>query len=133
MKLRPSWFLHHPLFASAVATQSNAVNACHAAFISHSQDGTYHFAKQPDEYVYIPTQCPHDLEEQLDKMKHRPRFSIIVPIYNTPLDLLEKMVASVRSQWYTNWQLILANDASPLEEVKKLWMHSMIPKSKLFI
>lgn len=131
VKLRPSWFLHHPLFASAVATQSNAVNACHAAFISHSQDGTYHFAKQPDEYVYIPTQCPHDLEEQLDKMKHRPRFSIIVPIYNTPLDLLEKMVASVRSQWYTNWQLILANDASPLEEVKKALDAFNDPKIKV--
>lgn len=115
VKVRPGWFLHHPVFASTAAASCSVERA---SFISHRQDGTYHFAKRPDEYVYIPTQRPYDLQEQLDNMQQRPRFSIIVPIYNTPLDLLEKMVSSVRLQWYSDWQLILANDASPLEETK---------------
>ncbi|WP_341785772.1 glycosyltransferase family 2 protein [Sodalis ligni] len=40
----------------------------------------------------------------------------MVPIYNTPLNLLEKMVSSVRNQWYPLWELVLVNDASPLAE-----------------
>lgn len=118
MKIRPSWFTHHPVFSNGVATPEIIERAAQAAFISHRQDGTYHFSKHPDDYIYIPTACPHDLSEQLDNLAKRPTFSIIVPIYNTPLDLLEKMVASVRSQWYPDWELILANDASSLPETK---------------
>ncbi|WP_095845199.1 glycosyltransferase [Gibbsiella quercinecans] len=130
MKLKPSWFLHHPAYSSVAATHS-VDRATPATFISHHRDGMYHFAKHPDEYVYIPTQRPYDLEEQLNNMQQRPRFSIIVPIYNTPLDLLEKMVNSVRSQWYSDWQLILANDASPLEETKKALDAFNDPKIKV--
>jgi O-antigen biosynthesis protein len=35
--------------------------------------------------------------------------SIIVPLYNTPLNFLREMVASVQGQTYSNWQLCLAD------------------------
>lgn len=43
-----------------------------------------------------------------------PVFSIIVPLYKTPLDLFEEMIQSVLDQSYANWELILVN-ASPEE------------------
>ena len=36
-------------------------------------------------------------------------FSILVPLYNTPANFLEDMVASVRAQTYGNWELCLAD------------------------
>lgn len=44
-------------------------------------------------------------------------FSIIVPIYNPQLSFLKECVNSVYKQTYSNWQLILVNDASTSQEV----------------
>jgi hypothetical protein len=41
-----------------------------------------------------------------------PLISILLPVYNTPLDLLEQAVESVRSQVYPHWQLCIADDGS---------------------
>lgn len=43
-------------------------------------------------------------------------FSVIVPVYNTDRVVLQKMVDSVRNQWYSNWELVLVDDASSREE-----------------
>lgn len=37
------------------------------------------------------------------------KFSILVPLYNTPLDFLEQMIKSVQLQTYGNWELCLAD------------------------
>lgn len=41
-----------------------------------------------------------------------PLFSIVVPLYETPLNLFDEMVASVQAQSFENWELVLVN-ASP--------------------
>lgn len=56
-----------------------------------------------------------------------PCFSILVPIYNTPIPFFTEMIDSVRNQTYKNWELCIAN-ASPqnkalreaLDKVRKL-------------
>jgi glycosyltransferase involved in cell wall biosynthesis len=42
-----------------------------------------------------------------------PKFSIVVPIYNTPHAYLQECILSVRQQYYQNWELILVDDKSP--------------------
>ena len=37
------------------------------------------------------------------------KFSIIVPLYNTPMQFLKEMIASVLDQTYANWELCLAD------------------------
>ncbi len=37
------------------------------------------------------------------------KFSILVPLYNTPLKYLKEMIASVQAQTYKNWELCLAD------------------------
>lgn len=121
MKVRPSWFYHHPAFAKSDVVQHlvNPVDAgAPPVFISHHNDGTYHFAERPDEYVYIPSRKPHHYDDLINELTVKPKFSVIVPIYNTPLDLFELMIKSVKNQWYENWELILANDCSPMPEIK---------------
>lgn len=49
-----------------------------------------------------------------------PLFSIIVPVYNPPLEFLQAAIDSVKAQYYTNWELCLCDDASPNPAVREL-------------
>ena len=56
--------------------------------------------------------APHGPTEAL------PLFSILTPVYNTPVDVLRTTIASVRAQTLPEWELILVDDCSPNEEVR---------------
>jgi O-antigen biosynthesis protein len=49
-----------------------------------------------------------------------PRFSIITPVYETPADVLRKMLLSVRGQSYGDWELCLVDDASKEPQVREI-------------
>ena len=56
------------------------------------------------------TPSPEELTRQRAEVFSRPLlFSVTVPLYNTPRDLLEEMVDSVCEQSYTQWELCLAD------------------------
>ncbi|MCB0414275.1 MAG: glycosyltransferase family 2 protein [Bdellovibrionales bacterium] len=42
----------------------------------------------------------------------KPKISVIMPVYNTPLKMLEESIKSVIEQFYDNWELCIADDAS---------------------
>ncbi len=50
--------------------------------------------------------------QKLDVLEHKPVISILTPVYNTPIRLLDEMIKSVQEQIYENWELCLADDAS---------------------
>jgi glycosyltransferase involved in cell wall biosynthesis len=52
------------------------------------------------------------------KMRNNPLISIIVPTYNTPVEYLRDMIHSVENQSYTNWELIIVDDASSNSDVR---------------
>lgn len=47
-----------------------------------------------------------------------PLFTIVVPLFKTPLDYLDDMVCSVLNQTYPNWELILVNASPEIDELK---------------
>ncbi|WP_350601383.1 glycosyltransferase [Pseudomonas sp. 65/3-MNA-CIBAN-0223] len=57
------------------------------------------------------------INEEIRKWANKPLISIIMPVYNPPIDLLREAIESVKAQLYTNWQLCLADDASTKPEV----------------
>ncbi|BBP44309.1 hypothetical protein THMIRHAT_20550 [Thiosulfativibrio zosterae] len=67
-----------------------------------------------------------DLEIRLENIKNTPDqnilnptlFSIIMPVYNSDIGLLEAAIKSVQSQIYTHWELCICNDASTNEDIK---------------
>ena len=69
-----------------------------------------------EKYDYIPL-SEAVLKEQRQEYKalaetdNIVRFSIVVPLYNTPENFLRQMIESVTAQTYGNWELVLA-DAS---------------------
>lgn len=54
----------------------------------------------------------------ISQWKHNPLISIVMPVYNPPLEMLEEAINSVKNQLYSNWQLCIADDASSNPKVK---------------
>ncbi len=50
-------------------------------------------------------------------MSAAPLFSVLTPVYATPLASLEACIASVRAQTFSNWEFVLVDDGSPHPEV----------------
>ena len=71
-----------------------------------------------DKYqIWIQNNEPNtqELEQQKNtKFKINPKFSIVVPMYNTPVNFFEELVNCLKEQTYSNWELCLA-DGSPKE------------------
>jgi glycosyltransferase involved in cell wall biosynthesis len=49
-----------------------------------------------------------------------PFFSIVTPVYDPPLDVLEATLDSVLQQTFDDWELILVDDASPNDSVRDM-------------
>lgn len=59
----------------------------------------------------------NELRESAAKWPRRPRISVLMPVYNTPEKWLRRAIDSVRRQTYGEWELCIADDASPLAHV----------------
>mgnify|MGYP001180885996 CR=1 FL=1 len=56
--------------------------------------------------------------EEIGRWKVQPLLSIIMPVYNPPIDMLREAIESIRSQVYFNWELCIADDASTDHRVR---------------
>ena len=63
------------------------------------------------------------IEETIYNMAEKPAISVLMPVYNPPLEFLKEAIESVRTQMYPYWQLCIADDASTEPGVKEL-IHS---------
>ena len=52
------------------------------------------------------------MRDTLKLFRRYPKFSIVVPVYNTPLKYLQEFINSVQRQTYPFWELCIADDAS---------------------
>ena len=68
---------------------------------------------------YCPQHSRAHLEAQIARLLAQPRISILMPVFNTRLDHLDKAIASVSRQIYANWELCIADDCSTAPHVKK--------------
>jgi GT2 family glycosyltransferase len=50
----------------------------------------------------------------------RPLISVVMPVYNTPQNLLYEAIESVRAQVYENWELCIADDSSTNPHVRRI-------------
>lgn len=52
------------------------------------------------------------LDQELRRGQRLPHISVVMPVFNTPRNLLERAIQSVVAQTYTHWDLCVADDAS---------------------
>ncbi len=67
-----------------------------------------------------PHAQPAARARRLAALPARPRVSILLPVYAPPLDWLRACLDSVRAQVYPDWELCIADDASPAPQVRAL-------------
>src|SRR5688500_9466269 len=61
-----------------------------------------------------------EIFRQIENFKHKPKISVILPLYEISEKLLRSCIESVRNQLYENWQLCIADDCSPSKHVRKI-------------
>ncbi|GJD90486.1 hypothetical protein BHAOGJBA_4025 [Methylobacterium hispanicum] len=52
------------------------------------------------------------MDGRMAAFAERPLLSVVMPVYDPPLDLLEEAIRSLQRQTYPHWELCLADDAS---------------------
>jgi GT2 family glycosyltransferase len=61
-----------------------------------------------------PTSADYDrIAVMTEEMPRRPTFSVVIPVYNTPIPLLIECLESLLSQTYPHFEVCLADDRSP--------------------
>ncbi|MFS2156627.1 glycosyltransferase [Pseudomonas sp. Pseusp122] len=73
-----------------------------------------------ERYDTLDNLARRQIREEIRGWSEPPLISIIMPVYDPPLDLLRQAVDSVRAQLYPNWQLCIADDASTNPQVRTL-------------
>jgi O-antigen biosynthesis protein len=82
--------------------------------------GTYAYADWVARYDTLSADSIAAIHRQIEALPRRPKISIVVPVYNTDRDHLEKMIQSVLHQIYPDWELCIADDASTKAHVREL-------------
>lgn len=60
---------------------------------------------------------------RLARPTSRPLISVVMPVYDPPIEWLREAIDSVLRQQYSYWELCIADDASPNPEVARLLRH----------
>jgi GT2 family glycosyltransferase len=63
------------------------------------------------------------IELKVALLRNKPKFSIVMAVYNTEPPELDAAIRSVLAQSYANWELCLADDASNRTDVHELLRH----------
>ncbi len=67
----------------------------------------------------------------LASLPYQPLISVVMPVYNTPVDLLRRAIDSVRAQVYPNWELCIADDASTDPGVREVLLEAQAADSRI--
>jgi O-antigen biosynthesis protein len=73
-----------------------------------------HWIKHVEQRSYNPGR----INQAIANFRYKPKISIVTPVYNTPTEVLDSAIRSVRMQHYENWELCICDDASSSAEVR---------------
>ena len=101
-----------------VAGPSEAANSALYDVATTIKDPNYHawinqFEKRTEADVAA-------IKDRIEAMPHRPKLSIVMPTYNTPIKWLKRAIESVEEQLYPDWEFCIADDCSPDPEVAEV-------------
>ena len=68
--------------------------------------------KGPKIYRYETPTLTNKIEKEITLFTKQPKISIIMPVYNISPQWLKLAIDSIEAQWYTNWELCIADDKS---------------------
>lgn len=79
---------------------------------------THVYLNRRNQYEMWMEEKEKDLS-MVTELSYNPLISVVVPVYNVRGDMLTECIESVRNQTYKNWELVLVDDCSTQEQVRK--------------
>lgn len=98
--------------AAARSLELNELHYNSAAALAYDYDRWIRITETPSEADYAR------MAELMTRFAWRPRFSFVMPTYNTPPDLLESSVRSMLNQVYPDFEICIADDRSTHSDVR---------------
>ncbi|HDY7437546.1 TPA: glycosyltransferase [Vibrio vulnificus] len=71
-----------------------------------------------EKYGQLSTEQTQQVVARIESLANKPKISVLMPVYNAPVGYLREAIESVCSQLYPEWELCIADDASPNQEVR---------------
>lgn len=68
-------------------------------------------------YSYTNPTLTDEIQISLSNFAYQPLISIVMPVYNVDPKWLKLAIESIQHQWYTNWELCIADDKSPNQDI----------------
>lgn len=110
------------------ARKSSAVRRALGAFKRKGIKGSidWFFNRQAQKNAYEKWIAQHEvfdrekIAHEIETFNYQPKLSIAVPVYNVEEKWLDACISSLKNQFYSNWELCLADDASPKEYIRPL-------------
>jgi O-antigen biosynthesis protein len=81
-------------------------------------DGTYE--TWIDLFDTLDEGTREDIRRDVAELRSRPKFSVLMPVFNPPILLLRAAIESVVGQLYNDWELCIADDCSTDPEVARV-------------
>ncbi len=75
------------------------------------------YLKQVKKDRYTPARL-RAMTKEIEGFTHQPLISVVMPVYDVERQWLEEALQSVLHQVYPNWELCIADDASPSPHIK---------------
>ncbi|EGW22948.1 glycosyltransferase [Methylobacter tundripaludum] len=99
--------------------------------IDYAQPKHNDYSEWVRRYDLLTDQDRKKIKTQIRQLHKPPLISVVMPVYNPPLNMLEDAIRSVQGQLYPNWELCIADDASTDVEVHKLLQRYMDNDSRI--
>ncbi|MDB5560426.1 MAG: glycosyl transferase family 2, partial [Enterovirga sp.] len=77
------------------------------------------YARWRARFSELTPEIRRDLKRQALNFGVKPKISIVLPTYNTPIDFLDQAINSVKAQIYDKWELCISDDCSPSAETRE--------------
>jgi GT2 family glycosyltransferase len=71
-------------------------------------------------YDTLDAQEIERIQAEIASFEKRSKISVVMPVYNAPLEFLKQAIESVQAQLYPHWELCIADDASTYEGVRPM-------------
>lgn len=71
-----------------------------------------------EKYGHLSAEQTQQVVARIESLANKPKISVLMPVYNAPVSYLREAIESVCSQLYPEWELCIADDASPNQEVR---------------
>ncbi len=101
-----------PQEAKPLPQEIGGLWSAYASLFERSAAALVSYAQWIDEVETPRLPSPAEQEAIAGRWAYRPRFSVVLPVWNTPPKLLRACLDSVLAQTYPDWELCVADDAS---------------------